>query len=144
MRATSLVSRMRADGVSFSQAVRESGLSRATALQLVGPALRKTSRGRYVARRRDRLLRVIVMPTENGLDEVALRDSRSASRVASYLNAVHRYLSRGDRIALAEFAGDSVTDANGARVEFVTETRTLDDLANAGMLSFESIYARTR
>ena len=35
-----------------------------------------------------------------------------------------------------------VTDANGERVPFLVDRDALDELGNAGVLSFESIYAR--
>jgi hypothetical protein len=133
---------MRADGASFEAALNESGLSRTTALRLVKSALRKMPNGRYVATRNDRLLRVLVVPSVDGLIEVVTRDSREASRVAAYLNAVHVYLAEGDADGLDAFRGVRVQGIDGASIELLTEPATLEWLGSAGVLSFESIYAR--
>jgi hypothetical protein len=88
-------------------------------------------------------LRVLVIPIADGMQEIAVRDSRIAGRVAEYWNAVHRYLGRGDVAALAVFEDITITDASGLVVPLLTDRAALDRLANAGVLSFESIYARS-
>src|SRR6202521_1686861 len=88
------ISRMRADGLSLSRASREYGIDRRRVLKLAGRALRK-AKGRYVAKASDRLLRVLVVPTLDGLREIAVRDSRQASQLAEYWDAVQRYLQKG-------------------------------------------------
>jgi hypothetical protein len=144
VRATSVVSRMRADIVSLRRAAMDAGLRPEVVLRLAGSALWKTPKGPYLVRPADRLLRVLVIPSDGGLREVDVRDSRKATRIAEYLNAVHRYLTRGDRSALQAFEGSIVRTASGERVVLLTDVSSLDQLAGAGVLSFESIYARTR
>ena len=141
-RAVHLVSSMRAEGTSFEAALSESGLTRTSALRLVKSAVRKTPNGRYVATRSDRLLRVLVVPSVTGLIEVVTRDSRDASSIAEYLNAVHVYLATGDADGLEAFRGARVQGIDGASIELITDPATLDWLGSAGVLSFESIYAR--
>lgn len=141
-RVLELVASMRQRGASFPQALAESGLMRETALRLAGPALRRLPNGRYVTRSRDSLLRVLVVPTPQGLTEVPLRSSTAASTIGEYLNALHVYLAKGDATALAEFQGLRVADADGVSIALVTDVARLDELASAGVLSFESIYAR--
>jgi len=58
------------------------------------------------------------------------------------LNAVHRYLSKGDTAALTSFRSGSIRSVEGERLTFVIDPATLDRLGNAGVLSFESLYAR--
>jgi hypothetical protein len=141
-RVIDVVAAMRADDQSLQQAARDAGISPATVLRLAGSAIRKRSGGRYVAAPSDSLLRVVVIPTADGLTEVSLRNSKDATAVAEYLNAVHRYLSKGDASALASFRSVSIRSVEGERLTFVTDPATLDRLGSAGVLSFESIYAR--
>jgi hypothetical protein len=136
------VSKMR-EGLSLRAAAQEVGLSPDVLRRLAGPAIRKGANRRYAVTSHDRLLRVLVIPTADGMQEIAVRDSRVASRVAEYWNAVHRYLGRGDVAALAAFEGITITDGRGLVVLLLTDRATLDRLANAGVLSFESIYARS-
>ncbi len=133
---------MRADGVSLRQASREFEIDPRTVVRLGRPALRKRANGRYKAKASDRLLRVLVVPTREGLREIAVRDSRQASQVAEYWNAVHRYLETGDDSALRKFRRKRITDANGVRVPLLTDFDELDRLGSAGVLSFESLYAK--
>lgn len=143
-RATHAVTRMRNDGISLSQALRENGVSRDAGLRLIGSAVRRQSNGRYVARRTDRLLRVLAIPAADGMREIAVRDSRTASAVSDYYRALKRFTQRGDSSRLADFAGTVVTDADGVRVPLLTDLAALQRLGDAGVLSFESIYGRTR
>ena len=84
-----------------------------------------------------------MLPTPEGLRETAVRGTRRASMVGTYWNAVHRYLETGDASALDEFEGKHLTDAKGVKVPLLTDLPELDRLGSAGVLSFESIYARS-
>src|SRR6266849_2620817 len=70
-RVVHVISKMRADGLSLSLASREFGVDPRTVLQLGGSAVRKRANGRYAAKTRDRLLRVLAIPNPGGLREVA-------------------------------------------------------------------------
>jgi hypothetical protein len=137
-----VVTTMRTEKVSLTSAAREEGISPATVRRHARSALRKTSRGTYKARASDRLLRVLVMPTPQGLAEIATRDSRSASVVGEYWNAVNHYLETGDEKELSRFRGVTITDAQGNAVPLLTDTAELERLGSAGILSFQSLYAR--
>ena len=140
--ATNVVTKMRTNKASLRKASREFGISPQTVRRLVGAAIRKQRNGRYIARPKDRLLRVLVIPTSGGLREIALRDSRQATLLADYWTAVHIYLQTGDASALQKFQGKRIVDANGKRVRLLTDVAALDRLGNAGVLSFETIYAK--
>jgi hypothetical protein len=140
-RVVGVVAAMRSDGQSLSHAVRQSRLSRRTFLRLGRTAVRKASNGRYVARPHDTLLRVLVVPAADGTREVALTNSRDATIVAQYLNAVHRYLA-GERTALDPFKRTRISLADGTRIPLLTDLPVLHRAAEAGVLSFESVYAR--
>ena len=141
-RVTHVIAMMRARGVSLRQASHEIGVDPRTVVRLGGSALRKRASGRYAAKASDRLLRVLRIPTREGLREIAVRDSRQASQIAEYANAVQRYLQTGDASALRKFRRKRITDANGARVPLLIDLDELDRLGSAGVLSFESLYAK--
>jgi hypothetical protein len=135
-----VVTEVRAEHASLAAASRESGLDPAAVLKLVGSAFRKNANGRYEATRSDRLLRVLAIATPDGVGEIATRDSREASRLATYWDYVQIYLQTGDAAGLEQFEGTHITDANGAQVPLVTDLEELDRLGSAGELSFETIY----
>ena len=135
--------RMRSEGVSLSKATRQLGISRSRVLRLAGPAFRRLRNGRYAAKVTDRLLRVLTVPSAKGLIEIGVSDSREASVIGEYWNAVERYLARGDASELQKFRKKRVKDGRGKRVPLVTDLDELARLASAGVLRFESIYGRT-
>ena len=136
-----VLSAMRSEGLSLRKASREVGISSQTVRRHAGAALRKTKSG-IKARASDRMLRVLLLPTPSGLAEIATRDSRVATMVGEYWNAVHVFLQTGDDAELARFRGQNVVDAEGNRVALLTDLDELERLGSAGVLSFESLYAR--
>ena len=141
-RVTHVITRMRADDVSLTQAAQEFALAPDTVLKLAGSALQELPNGRYAAEPSDQLLRVEVVPTPEGLREIGVPDSEQASLLGKYWNAVHRYLETGDNSPLREFEGKHITDAGGQQVPLLTDIEELAHLASAGVLSFESLYVR--
>ena len=137
-----VIQKMRREGTSVTQAAKEYGIDRRTVIGLGGSALRKQKNGRYKATSFDQLLRVLVIPSPDGLKEVAVRDSRTASKIASYSNVVHRFLQTGDVSGLNGFKNLSINDAAGKPIKLLTDTKELTRLGSAGVLSFESLYAR--
>ena len=140
---TGAVSQMRIEGISRSKAARNYGLTPRQVQSLGGKALRKLKNGHYVAKSYDRLLRVVVIPSDDGPLEVATTDSREASRASRFSSAVELYLQTGDDAVLQGFRGQHVTDANGNHIPLLTDLHRLDQLGSAGKLSFESFYARS-
>lgn len=143
LRRVTEVIRLMRQGLSLTRAARSKHVSPATVRRVAASTLRKGPRGRYVARPTDRLTRLVQLPTEDGRAEVSLRGSRQATTVAKYWNAVHSYLATGNSRDLARFESVALTDAHGKRITLLTDRTALDRLGNAGVLSFESIYART-
>jgi hypothetical protein len=130
-------------GLSLSKAMKQLKLTRAQVRRFAGSAFRKLKNGRYTAKPYDHLLRVLMVITEDGLREVATRDSRQASKAGKHSAAVNRYLQTGDASALAELEGSYVIDAKGERILLLTDLEELEGLGSAGVLSFESLYARS-
>jgi|SRR5579872_5610032 len=124
-------------------AMRELGLTRAQVDGFGSTAFRKLKNGRYVAKAYDGLLRVVMVVSEDGLREVATLDSRQASKAGRHSAAVQRYLQTGDDSVLTQFRGKYLIDAKGERVPFLTDLQELDRSGSAGILNFESLYARS-
>lgn len=143
-RTTHVLQKMRAQGVSLSQAAREMGVPRKKVIELGGSALKKQANGRYAARSFDRLLRVLIIPSPKGLTEVAVRDSRTASKIGEYNAAVQEYVRRGNPKKLQQFKKLKLKDASGNPIRLLIDRAALMRLGHAGVLSFESIYARSR
>jgi lambda repressor-like predicted transcriptional regulator len=136
-----VISKIREEGISLPKAAKQFGLSPRTVITLGGSALKKQKNGRYVAKKTDRLLRVINVLKTKGRKEIATRDSRQASLVGGHWAAVQRYLQTGDDSALQRFKNKKITDANGKRHLLLTDLDELDRLGRVGVLRFESMYA---
>jgi len=129
-------------GASLSQSSRKYDRDPRKVRQAAPSAFRKLKNGRYAAKAIDRILRVLVIPTRKGLREIGVRDSRQATLLGEYWNAAERYLSTGDTSMVRQFRGKHIIDANGKRVSLLTNLHELDRLGSAGVLSFESLYAK--
>lgn len=130
-------------GVSRKRAMREVGVTQAQMDRFGASAFRKLKNGRWTAKTYDRLLRVVMVISLDGLVEVATRDSRQASKAGKHSAAVHRYLQTGDDSALTRFRGKNIIDAKGTRIPLLTDLEELDRSGSAGVLNFESLYARS-
>jgi hypothetical protein len=142
-RVLSVISKMRRDKVSLTQASRDAGTSPRTVTKWGKSALRKRKSGKYAAKGSDNLLRLVMIPTPEGTREIAVRGSKQVSQLAEYWNALHRYLQTGDAAQLNEFRDKTIQDANGVDVPLPTDLPVLNRLGSAGVLSFESLYARS-
>ena len=142
-RAAHVISKMRAEKLSLPQASKNFGVDPRTVIRLTKSALRKDAKGHYVARLEDRLLRVLVIPSDEGLVEVAVNDSKQASLIGQYSDAVQKYLRTGDDSGVKKFERKRIKDASGKTVRFLTDLQQLKREGSAGVLSFESLYART-
>jgi hypothetical protein len=142
IRVAHALTSMRSEGLSLAQAARANGVDARTIKSYAGSALTKVSGGRYSVKKNDRVLRALVIPTERGLAEIATRSSRDATKIGKYSAAVQTFLETGDDSALRPFQGQSIIDAAGNRVPFLTDLDELERQGSAGVLSFESIYAR--
>ena len=141
-RVAQAIALMRRAGLSLARASTQTGVNRNTVVRLAGSSLRKLPNGRFVARANDRLLRVVRMPTADGIRDVSLRNSRDATLVGEYWNAVHAYLAKGDAAGLERFRDRHITTADRERIVLLIDRDILDRLGSAGVLSFESMYAK--
>ena len=102
-RVLSAISKMRRDKVSLSQAARDAGTSPRTVTKWGKSALRKQKSGKYAAKASDRLLRIVMIPTPEGMREIAVRESKQVRLLAEYWNALHKYIDTGDSVQLRVF-----------------------------------------
>ena len=140
-RALKALRLMRSRHLSLTAAARESATSRRTVQHYAGSALRESD-GRYTATATDTIPRVLRFITPDGLIALKVRSARSASRVARYLNAVNTYVTKQDPSQLAAFRGKQLRTGRSA-YPFITSTRVLDRLADAGEVRFEELYVLT-
>jgi hypothetical protein len=133
---------MRTEGLSLKKAAKEAGVTPRTVTSWGGRALKKGKNGRYSVAKRDSLLRVLQVPASAGIREVELRDSRHATALSKYLDAVQKYLRSGDSSGVEKFRGKRIKDSTGVEVPLITDLTELNRLGSAGVLSFESLYSR--
>lgn len=141
-RVVHVIAKMRSENLSLTKASREFGLSPKVVQARAGSALRKAKNGRYVARPSDKLLRVLVIPSFQGLTEIAVGGSEVASKIAEYSDAVQAYLRTDDSSKLKKFRRLKLLDEKGKRIKLVTDLAKLKELGSAGVISFESLYRR--
>jgi hypothetical protein len=142
-RAVDALALMRREGMSLAQAATRAGTTPNTVRRYAGTAIRKDSRGRYVAKPSDRLFRRMRFLTPRGRITLDVTNSRTASRIARYFAAVDRYLKTGKTDALREFRGKAIR-VGKVGYPFLTSPRTLDRLASAGEIAFEELYDLVR
>lgn len=135
------ITRMR-EGLTLKSAAAEFGVAPRTVVKLGGAALKKTSIGRYVPKPTDNLLRVLNVPVRGGKIEVAVKGSRAASKIAKRSIAQRHFVNTGDVSQLRALEGETILDASGREVPFLTDLDELERQGDLGTLSFESIYAR--
>jgi hypothetical protein len=117
-RALEVVSEARRGKGSLSKLARARGIDPKTVRRASG-AFRKKG-GRWVVIKKDRVERWLKSYEGGFRTEVLVNDSRAASLLSRYSNAVGRYLETGDPSGLAEFEGRTYKDANGAVHSFET------------------------
>jgi hypothetical protein len=132
---------MRSEGLPLTPAARKAGTTVPTVLKHAPRALIRTPSGRYEVTPSDRYTRHLWTLTPEGTAEVAVRGSRQAELLASYMAAVDWYLRRADASRVAAFEGMGIR-SRGRFYPFITDTAVLDRLAKAGEVSFERLYAR--
>jgi hypothetical protein len=128
------------EGRSLSAAARLAHTTPATVRKYAGTAVARTTEGRYAATAVDHIARPMRFLAPDGVIAIEVPDSRAATLIGEYWNAVNRYLRTGRADALRRFAGRDVR-VGRRRHRFVTDPLTLDRLANAGEVRFEDLYA---
>lgn len=143
-RALAALALIRREKSSLRAAAKAESTDPRTVLRYVGSALRQERpRGYYRATTYDRIARRINFLTPRGTVPVTVRNSRTASRIAGYMNAVRSYVNKGELSGLERFRGKSFR-VGGVNYPFVSDPSTLEQLADAGVLAFEQLYRATQ
>ncbi|MGC2074834.1 MAG: hypothetical protein WA728_02145 [Xanthobacteraceae bacterium] len=71
------------------------------------------------------LRHIRVLPTTDGWVQITVRDSREASKVGRYWNALRHFLVTDDDSRLKAFLGKSIIDAKGREIPLFTDAREL-------------------
>ncbi len=132
------VSLMRTKNLSLTEASRQVGIDPATVKRYAGRGLDREGR-RYTPKPFDRLSRTLRVLTPEGQISLPIADSRTASQIGRYWNAVEHYLATGDTSQLERFRGKFFR-VNKQAYPFIVDTDLLDDLAAAGELHFDDLY----
>lgn len=139
-RALATLALMRREKLSLTAAAKAEHTRPRTVRRYVGSTLRQKGPGeRYRPTTHDRIPRALHIVTPKETLPVTVRDSRTASRIGEYMNAVRIYVNTGDLSALARFRGKSF-QAGGKTYPFITDPSKLDRLADAGILAIEGLY----
>jgi hypothetical protein len=141
-RALRVLSKLRSEKTSLKRASHEGGINPITVKRWVGSALKKQPNGKIAAKSSDQLLRVLRVPTADGLRDIPIRGSKNATFLADFWNSVHRYLATGQYSDVEKFRGKFVTDADGVQIPLPADRAELRRFGSAGF-SFESIYSHT-
>jgi len=127
---------MRRTGDSLSAASREEHIDPRTVRKYLGADLKGLGEGQTKPTRADSRRRNMLVLTSGGTTPAIIRGSEQASKLGRYMSAVGQYLRTGSSHALEEFEGQSI----GGH-PLITDTRTLNYLAEAGSLQLDRIYA---
>jgi hypothetical protein len=126
--------------LSLSEAARRSGTTLAGVRQNAGAAVTFRS-GRWEATEYDTLPRRMRVLTDRGYISYLTEDSRDATFIADYNNALRAYLTTDSQEALRDFEGMWFEDEDGRKRTLVTDPKTINRLARAGAVYFLDIYA---
>jgi hypothetical protein len=141
-RALDVLSAARRGKGSLSKLARARGIAPKTVRGASG-AFRKRS-GRWVPTRSDRVERYL-KTYENGVrTEVLVSDSRTASLLSGYSNAVGKFIETGDTSALRAFEGKTYRDASGAVHSLETDPQAIRaaiERSESDFGSFADLYA---
>jgi len=135
-RALHVLARLRRTDTSLTAATREERTTPGTVRKYVGTELKRLTKGRIQPTKTDQARRRMLIPTPRGATPVVIRGSEQASELGRYMSAVGRYLRTGSTDGLEEFEGLSI-----ANTPLITDPDTLTELAQAGALQLDEIYA---
>ena len=124
--------------LSLSAAARRSSTTVKTIRRYAADALEIRS-GRFAVQPIDHIARELQFLGPEGLEIIKVRNSRDATRIAKYSNALRNYLMTGDDTQLREFRGKTLR-AHRKIHEFVTDERIIQRLARAGEIRLLDIY----
>ena len=109
--------------------------TRVNTIKRYSPSAIEKHKGEYRVKRFDSIPRSLNIVDPKGMHPLVVRSSRSASKVGRYMNAVRTFIHKGDSSGLSAFKEEKV-----AGHKFITSTRKLKQLADAGLLELQRLY----
>lgn len=125
--ALNVISDVRTKGKSLSKACKDHNITAKTVLKTTNTF--KKTEGRWTAKKHDHISRVIKISENGRVISIEINDSRIASLIGSYHNAVKKYLETGDNSLLKKYVGKTITDAKGTRHTLETDPEAIDTIA---------------
>lgn len=116
----------RRTGKSPNRIAKKIGISFST-VQTSTNAFKKVN-GRWVAKRFDKIDRPMLISEKGKLRSVSLSDSRHATTVGQYHNAVKHFLNTGDDSKLKKFAKKKIKDSSGKLHSFETDPKLVQEI----------------
>ena len=127
-RSLEVLSKVRRNDLSLTKASRELHTSPKTVVKNTNAF--KKLKGKWIAKSQDRISRIISI-YENGKQEwIEVRDSRTASNIGKYNNAVKQFLATGNAEILEEF-NKPIKDAKGNLHYLETDPNKLTEIMEA-------------
>lgn len=121
-----VLSEVRRNKKSLSKTSKDKGISLKSVLKNTN-AFKKIG-NLWMPKTYDRISRVMKINTDGKMISIEVNDSRTASLIGRYHNAVKKYLETGDTSELDKFKGKTVKDANGNTYVLETDTEALDEI----------------
>jgi hypothetical protein len=117
-------------GSPLAVAAKEIGIDPRTVTRHLGNVLGKRN-GKYRAKPTDKISRSMVINSRGRQAVIAVGDSKTASIIGQYHNAVRQYLNTGDKSALKNFENVAVVDSAGVGHRLETDLRRIKAIESA-------------
>ncbi|HEX6502423.1 MAG TPA: hypothetical protein VF011_04195 [Terriglobales bacterium] len=141
VQALHVLARMRRTGSSLASAARSESISPQKVLKSLPGELRKSGSRWIPTRPTDRQPRQMNLLDEKGRRVGTVRGSKAASLLGRYNAALSKFFSGNGKYAGDESLLDPFRGKRVAGVTLLTDTKALIELAEAGELSFDDLYA---
>jgi len=123
VRSLEVLSEIRSTKKSLTKIARQKGISPKTVLHNTH-AFKKVNR-RWVPKKFDKIPRSMII-NENGKKvSIEINDSRHASTIGKYHNAVKEFLNTGNKKNLSRFSKKKIKDSNGKTHSFETKPKKI-------------------
>lgn len=126
VRSLEVLSKARATNKSLTKIAKQNGISLKTVLHNTN-AFKKVNR-RWVAKRFDKIPRSMIINEKGKKISVEINDSRYASMIGKYNNAVKEFLDTGNKKKLSEFSKIKIKDSNNKFHFFETRTKKIIEI----------------
>lgn len=118
-------------GLTLSAAAKEVGIGPSTVEKHAGKVLVKRVDGRYRAKPADKISRGLVIYTRGKQVQVTVPDSRTASTIGQYFNAVRQYLNTRDPGPLRKFKNTTIIDDRGKKYPLETRPKKVVEIESS-------------